>query len=120
MWDFRALLDETLGAAAVPTSGTTGVATGAANRVTTGLLNIGYKGLPQDWTTSARFGYVRTQYVDSSQIDNGWLAGADVTYEFWRNLGITLDYQFKSVNSNGIPPASTALLDAVWGEDIGV
>ena len=100
MWDFRASLDETLGAAAVPTSGTTGVATGAANRVTTALLNIGYKGLPQDWTTSARFGYVRTQYVDGSQTDNGWLAGANVTYEFWRNLGITLDYQFKSVNSN--------------------
>jgi hypothetical protein len=101
MWDFRASLDETLGSApTVSTSGTTGVAIGTAARVTTALLNVGYKGLPQDWTTSARFGYVRTQYVDDSRIDNGWLAGANVTYQFWRNLGITLDYQFKSVVSN--------------------
>jgi hypothetical protein len=55
---------------------------------------------PLDWTTGARFGYVRTQYVDSSQINNAWLAGANVTYEFWRNLGITLLYQYESVASN--------------------
>jgi hypothetical protein len=99
MWDLSASVDETLGAATVPTTGTTGT-TGVASRVTTALVNVGYKGLPQDWTTSARFGFVRTQYVDSSQINNGWLAGANVTYEFWRNLGITLMYQYVSVDSN--------------------
>jgi hypothetical protein len=96
MWDLSASVDETLGAATVPATGTTGT----AGRITTALMNIGYKGLPQDWTTGARFGYVRTQYVGSSQINNGWLAGANVTYEFWRNLGITLLYQYESVASN--------------------
>jgi hypothetical protein len=96
IWDFSASVDENLAAATVPTTGTTGV----ASRVTTALGNVVYKGLPQDWTTSARFGLVRTQYVDSSQINNGWLAGATVTYEFWRNLGITLMYQYMSVDSN--------------------
>jgi hypothetical protein len=96
MWDLGASVDETLGAATVPATGTTGT----ASRITTALVNVGYKGLPQDWTTGARFGYVRTQYVGSSQIDNGWLAGANVTYEFWRNLGITLLYQYESVDSN--------------------
>jgi hypothetical protein len=96
MWNFGASVDETLGAAAIPTSGTTS----AASRITTALVNVEYKGLPPDWMTSARFGFVRTEFVGISRIDNGWLAGANVRYEFWRNLGIMLDYQFKSVNSN--------------------
>ena len=96
IWVLSASVDETLGAATVPAAGTTAT----ASRITTALVNVGYKGLPQDWTSGARFGYVRTQYVGGSQIDNGWLAGANVTYEFWRNLGITLLYQYESVDSN--------------------
>jgi Putative beta-barrel porin 2 len=99
IWEFNASLDENFGAATFPTTGTTGT-TGTGSQATTALLNVGYKGLPPAWTTSARFGSVRTRYIDSPRIDNGWLAGATITYEFWRNLGITLDYQFKSVVSN--------------------
>ena len=43
---------------------------------------------------------MRNAFISTSEIDNGWLAGATIRYEFWRNLGLTLDYQFKSVNSN--------------------
>jgi len=96
MWDFSASLDESLGASTIATGGTTGV----ASRVTTALMNVGYRGLPQGWMTGARFGYVRTDFVDISRKDNGWLAGAYVNYEIWRNFGITLDYQYKSVDSN--------------------
>jgi hypothetical protein len=99
IWEFGASLDESLGAQPVPTSGTNGT-TGVAGQVTTALLSVRYKGLPPDWATSARFGFVRTVYIGSPQINNGWLAGATVTYEFWRNLGITLLYQFESVDSN--------------------
>jgi hypothetical protein len=95
-WDFRASLDETLGASTIAVGGLTGV----ASRVTTGLVNVGYHGLPQGWSTNARFGYVRTTFINSTREDNGWLAGANVGYEIWRNLGVTLDYQYKSVNSN--------------------
>ena len=73
----------------------------SAGQITTALLNVGYKGLPPDWTTSARFGYVRTalhRHPQKSTMDGWWVRL--FTYEFWRNLGITLDYQFKSVNSN--------------------
>jgi hypothetical protein len=97
MWEFNALVDETLGA---PTATTIGSTAGVATEATTALLNVVYKGLPQDWTTSARFGFVHTVYINSPRIDNGWLAGAMITYEFWRNLRITLDYQYKSVDSN--------------------
>jgi hypothetical protein len=95
-WDFRASIDETLGASTIATGGTTGV----ASRTTTALVNVGYNGLPRGWSTGARFGYVRTDFVSSPRDDNGWLAGANVGYEIWRNLGVTLDYQYKSVDSN--------------------
>jgi hypothetical protein len=96
MWNLRASLDETLGASSIATGGTTGVAT----RVTTALFNVVYNGLPRGWQTGARFGYVRTNFVNSNRNDDGWLAGANIGYEIWRNLGMTLDYQYKSVNSN--------------------
>jgi len=96
IWNFQASVDETLGAA----TAAAGATTTSAARVATALANVEYKGLPQDWTTSARIGFVRTQYVGFARTDNGWLAGANVRYEFWRNLGITLDYQYKSVESD--------------------
>lgn len=96
MWDLKASLDETLGASSIAVGGATGLAT----RVTTALLSVGYNGLPQGWGASARFGYVKTDFINSDRNDNGWLAGANLAYEVWRNLGLTLDYQYKSVDSN--------------------
>jgi hypothetical protein len=101
MWDLRASLDEALGASTIA-MGNTGVVgnTGVAGRVTTALLGVGYRGLPQGWSTNARLGYVRSDFVGSSRRDNAWLMGANVGYEIWRNLGLMLDYQYKSVDSN--------------------
>lgn len=95
-WDFRATIDETLGASSIASSGTTGV----ASRVTTGLLNVVYNGMPRGWTVGGRFGYVRTEFVNITRNDNGWLAGGNIGYEIWRNFGLALDYQFKSVDSD--------------------
>lgn len=94
MWILQGSLDEQLGGAAI--SGTTGV----AGKITTALLNVGYRGMPDGWTANGRFGFIRTAVVDSVRVDNGWLAGANVGYNFWRNWALTLDYQYKSVNSN--------------------
>jgi hypothetical protein len=101
MWEFQASANENFGA--VPATNGTNNATNVTNNtsyITTALLGVTYKGLPPDWTTSARFGYVRSDYIDISRIDNGWLAGVNVRYAFWLNLAITLDYQFTSVDSN--------------------
>jgi hypothetical protein len=95
-WDLRGSVDETLGASSIATNGTAGVAT----RVTTGLLNVAYHGMPRGWTVSGRFGYVRTAFVNIDRDDNGWLTGANVGYEIWRNFGVAVDYQFKSVDSS--------------------
>jgi hypothetical protein len=96
IWNFTASVDESFSNTANSTTGPIG----SGSRVTSALVSVDYRGLPPDWTTSARFGYVRNAFISTSEIDNGWLAGATIRYEFWRNLGLTLDYQFKSVNSN--------------------
>lgn len=95
-WDLRASVDETLGASTIAVGGASGVAT----RTTTALLNVKYNGMPRDWTVGARFGYARTDFINSPRDDSGWLAGANVGYEIWRSIGVALDYQYKSVDSN--------------------
>ena len=35
-----------------------------------------------------------------SDLQNGWLAGASFNYQIWRNLLLTLDYQYTNVRSN--------------------
>lgn len=94
-WDLSASLDESLGGSTIAVGGLTGVAT----KTTTGLASVVYKGLPQGWSTGARFGYIRTTFVNFARTDTGWLAGANINYEIWRNLGLTLDYQYKTVSS---------------------
>jgi uncharacterized protein (PEP-CTERM system associated) len=96
MWSLQASVDESLGASMVSTSGTSSLAT----KVTTALLSATYNGLPRGWGLTGRFGYVYTAYVNDPRRDDAWLAGANVTYEIWRNLGLTLDYQYTSNNSN--------------------
>jgi len=95
-WNIRASLDETLGASTIAVGGTTGTAT----RTTTALLNVAYYGLPQDWTVTTRGGFIKTEFVNAPRTDDGWMAGANVAYAVWRNLGLALDYQYKSVDSN--------------------
>ena len=38
--------------------------------------------------------------MGSTGLDNGWMAGASFNYEIWRNLLLTLDYQYSTVHSN--------------------
>jgi hypothetical protein len=95
-WNIRASLDETLGASTIAAGGTTGSAT----RTTTALVNVGYNGLPPAWTAMARGGFIRTDFINAPRTDDGWMAGANVAYAIWRNLGVALDYQYKSVTSN--------------------
>jgi hypothetical protein len=54
------------------------------------------------WRASARGGFADTHYAGSPLFTDAWLAGAGVSYSFWRNFALTLDYQFTRVNSTGI------------------
>ena len=89
---FRATLDESLGASLLTASGT-------ATRVTSMLLDATYAPV-QEWSVSARGGYVHTEYVDNPRRDNGWVVGFTVDYNFWRQVGLALNYQHLETSSN--------------------
>ena len=75
---------------------------GDPNRVTTAMLQTNYA-LSQWWWVGARAGYTSTDFFGSSLAvgnQHGWMAGASFNYEIWRNLALTLDYQFTDVKSD--------------------
>jgi hypothetical protein len=71
---------------------------GVPTLVTTAILQTTY-GLSQQWLLGARVGYTRANYLDIGRTDTGWMAGASFNYEIWRNLHLTLDYQYSTLNS---------------------
>jgi hypothetical protein len=74
-------------------------ALGTNTRATSALLQATYA-LAREWAASARFGYIRTDYVDTIRRDDAWTGGATVTYSVWQNFGLTLDYQHVALTSN--------------------
>ena len=77
-----------------------GVPQGIPSRTTTAILQTTY-GLSRLWSIGVRGGYTRTDFVGLSGLDNhGWLAGASFNYEILRNLMLTLDYQYTTVQSD--------------------
>jgi hypothetical protein len=92
-----ASLDEALGvstAVVTPTS-----IFGTDTRNTAALLAARYA-MVEYWNFAVRAGYVHTDYVSTIFHDNGWLAGGTWSYFFWRNLALTLDYQYWQLHSN--------------------
>jgi hypothetical protein len=77
-----------------------GVPQGAPSRTTTGILQMNYA-LSRQWSVGVRGGYTQADFIGLSGLNNhGWLAGASFNYEIWRNLMLTLDYQYTTVQSN--------------------
>jgi hypothetical protein len=74
-------------------------ARGTSTKATTALVHATYA-LAREWAASARFGYIRTEFVDTMRRDDAWMAGATITYSVWQNFGLTLDYQYIELNSN--------------------
>jgi hypothetical protein len=91
-----ASVDESLGVSlleAVPG------AFGTNTRATSALLQATYA-LAREWAASARFGYIRTDYLDVTRTDDSWTGGGTVTYSVWQNFGLTFDYQHVQLSSN--------------------
>jgi hypothetical protein len=74
-------------------------ALGSNTKATSALLQATYA-LAREWAASARFGFIRTDYVDTARQDDAWTGGATLTYSVWQNFGLTLDYQHIQLNSN--------------------
>lgn len=90
-------VDQSLGVSLLaPTGGTPGSST----KVRTYLVNANYA-LAQEWSANGRAGYITTDYGGgSNRRDNSWTVGGTVTYELFRNVGLTLDYQHLKLASN--------------------
>ena len=71
----------------------------SSTRITNTSLKTQYTISPQ-WTATGTFGYTRTEYIDSPQRDNAWLADVVLSYDIWRNMTLTWEYQYTSIISN--------------------
>lgn len=95
-WAFIASVDEVLSMSTIITPTTP---LGTPNFQTTALLQTTY-GLSRQWSIGGRLGYTRSDYKGFDRLDTGWMAGATLNYEIWRNLRFTLDYQYSTLHSN--------------------
>jgi len=96
-WAIVAQVDEVLG---MSTTLQPNIPFGIPTRTTTAILQTTY-GIARDWSFGVRGGYTRAEFIGQSGLNNnGWLAGASFNYEVWRNLMLTLDYQYTTVQSN--------------------
>jgi hypothetical protein len=97
-WTVIAAFDETL---TVSTTVSPTTPAGIPLLATNAILQTNYN-LSQWWWVGARMGYTRSQFFGFDRLDTGWMAGASFNYEIWRNLLLTLDYQYSSVHSNAV------------------
>ena len=82
---------------------------GVPSKVTSAILQTNY-GLSRDWSVGARAGYSQGDFFGQSAFifgqsgnnfnNHAWMAGATFNYQIWRNLLLTLDYQYTVSDSN--------------------
>src|SRR5262252_5396115 len=97
-WTLVAQVDETLG---VSTTLSPTLPAGVPLLATNAILQTNYN-IAQWWWVGARVGYTRAKFFGLDRRDNGWMAGGSFNYEVWRNLLLTLDYQYSTVHSDAV------------------
>ena len=97
-WTLVAQVDQTLG---VSTTLSPTLPAGVPLLATNAILQTNYN-IAQWWWVGARVGYTRAQFFGLDRRDNGWMAGGSFNYEVWRNLLLTLDYQYSTVHSDAL------------------
>jgi len=95
-WTFVGSVDQTLG---ISTQLSPGVPEGLPSKVTTALVQTTYA-LAHNLWVGARGGYTQGYYFGLFPENDGFLAGASFNYEIWRNLLMTLDYQYTTLKSD--------------------
>jgi hypothetical protein len=97
-WTLVAELNQTLG---VSTTLSPTLPAGVPLLATSAILQTNYN-IAQWWWIGARVGYSRAQFYGLDRRDNGWMAGGSFNYEVWRNLLLTLDYQYQTLHSDAV------------------
>jgi len=95
-WSIVAQVDQTLG---MSTTLAPGIPAGIPIKSTTAILQSTY-GIARDWSVGVRGGYTQGTFIGFGDLNNhGWMGGASFNYEIWRNLLLTLDYQYTTTQS---------------------
>ena len=55
---------------------------------------------PEYWNATARAGYAHTTWSDSPLVEDAWTVGGSVNYNFWRNIALSLNYQYTASSAN--------------------
>src|SRR5262249_49514280 len=97
-WTFVAQVDQTLG---ISTTLSPTLPAGVPLRATNAILQANYN-LSRWWWIGARAGYTQSKFFGFDRVDNGWMAGGSFNYELWRNLLLTLGYQYLAVRSDAV------------------
>ena len=56
--------------------------------------------LPPTWPlwASGTFSYMHVAFIGSSFFEDVWLADARLSYDIWRNMTLTLEYQYSRLS----------------------
>ena len=108
-WTITAAIDETINvssqtaastqALTLPANTPQQIALSSSTRITSTSLQAQYTISPL-WQLHGTFGYTRTEFFNSPQLDNAWLADVVLSYDIWRNMTLTWEYQYSSIVSN--------------------
>jgi opacity protein-like surface antigen len=47
-----------------------------------------------------QLGFVRTEYVETPRTDDSWIVDATLRYNVRKNLSVTWEYRYRSIESN--------------------
>jgi hypothetical protein len=78
---------------------------GSSTKITSTSFSAAYV-ISRQWTLTERFAYSVIDYIGSPRVDNTWLADSLLSYEMRKDLTLTWDYQFSSIDSN-VPQVGT-------------
>jgi hypothetical protein len=56
--------------------------------------------LARYWTATVRAGYGRSTWSNSPLVESEWTVGGGVSYDVWRNIALTLNYQYTATAAN--------------------
>ncbi len=109
IWTITARVDETVNISTLtgtsnlalnnPTPSALIVPVTDSTRSTALSLNTGYL-ISSRWSAYGSLGYTHVEYLDSSRVDNAWLADFQLQYQMSRNVLLQWEYQYADILSN--------------------
>ncbi len=108
-WTISANIDETVNvsnqttatnlALNIPAPTALYVPIGTSTRVTSAALHSGYQ-ISEEWAAFGSVGYTHSEYLNSSQRDDAWLADLQLRYQMWEHMYLSWEYQYSEIVSN--------------------